>query len=111
MGEWGTRDAAAMTIRDAAVTMVKQTGHLEKVGGLKGGHPEATVGSLMILYTTPFNPPPSRPELFGPKRPPYGIDIWEEGQGKAFSAPWDPFEVVRFKRGPWLVEHLVITPE
>jgi hypothetical protein len=60
MGEWGTRDAAAMTIRDAAVTMVKQTGHLEKVGGLKGGRPEATVGSLMILYTTPINPPPSR---------------------------------------------------
>ncbi len=96
------RTDLAIGIRDAAVRAIKESGELVEVGGTSGRHPQVKIGGLTILYTTPFNPPPSHPELFGPQRPPYGIDIWEDNGGKVFSALWDPFEIVSFKRGPWV---------
>jgi hypothetical protein len=92
------RAALARRLRDAALEWVSRHGRLTECAGAEGPVTEAARGSLSLLFTSPSTLARGMPR-------PYGIDIWDE-RGKVFSVWWDPFEVVRMDRGPWMRELL-----
>jgi hypothetical protein len=90
----------AKEIITAAEIIIAEYGHFEEVGGLETQVFKADHKSFSLLYTTPFN------KIIGNK---YGVDIWDKStknSKKVFSARWEPLEIIRFDRGPWIQDVL-----
>lgn len=82
----------------AAVNISLKVGVEEKLNLELGTHLAATLNGITILYRTPkamiFTAPSS-----------FGVDIWDGP--KCFSVIWNSqqlkdFEIINFKRGPWI---------
>jgi hypothetical protein len=86
--------ALAQRITEVAVAFVIRNGTVERIDQTGGTQRTFKRGRFMMLYTTPES-------LFIGTPAPYGLDIWNE-TGKVFSAWWEPFEVIGFRRGDWV---------
>jgi hypothetical protein len=104
----GTCVKHALTLRDAAVVIVKRYGKLEDCGAAK--LLIARIGEIVISYRSPFQPLPKLDEkskyeiarLGGRLNLSYGLDVW--APKKVLNIEWDDrgaFEVISFRRGDW----------
>lgn len=86
----------------AATSCIDRTGSEGPVDGLAGPIKTASVGLLSFAMRTP--------KSMAHGESSYGLDIWQEGK-KVFSVCWNSpqikdYEVVTFKRGPWVPQLL-----
>jgi len=88
--------ALARQIAEVAVALVIREGVTEHFDQTGGTMRNLTYGRFRMTYITP------EALVFGGPAP-YGIDIWDPMR-KVFSAWWEPFEVVSFRRGDWIYE-------
>src|SRR5712691_3854559 len=76
----------AIALRDAALRLVERSGKWEAVGSSKLNFLVARMGSLTLMYRTPFQPLPATSDqvkhraaqlgIAVPDNLPYGLDIW-----------------------------------
>ena len=110
--------AHALLLRDAALTVIRNAGVWKTLAVRGAGDMKflsARVGSLDILYRTPFQRMPQpddvlkyRAAQFGltvPKNLPYGLDVW--APKKVLNVEWDDkgnVALVSLRRGTWELE-------
>jgi hypothetical protein len=110
--------AHALLLRDAALTVIRNTGVWKTLAVRGAGDMKflsARVGSLDILYRTPFQRMPQpddvlkyRAAQFGltvPKNLSYGLDVW--APKKVLNVEWDDngnVALVSLRRGTWELE-------
>lgn len=88
---------------DAATAVATHMGIDEKIEGFKGTYRLAEFRDITVIYRGP------KAEIFGVPST-FGIDVWC-GDKKTLSVCWNShlirdFELVSFKRGPWIAELL-----
>lgn len=91
---------------EAAISLAENAGVEERLGGLPGKVLVFDRDPLSII----FRAPKSMATIYGSSN--YGIDVWFDRK-KVFSVCWNTqllkdFEVVNFKRGPWV--HMLLAP-
>jgi hypothetical protein len=84
---------------NAALIFLSLRGREERVDGIRGPVKSLDENQLEILLRTPKTEIPTAPSN-------YGLDIWFDHR-KVFSVCWNSnqlrdYEVVSFKRGPWI---------
>lgn len=93
---------------DAAKKVAMRTGFDEKVEGVKGTFRYAQFRGIDVSYRGP------KADIIGVPST-FGIDVWYGGK-KTLSVCWNShlirdFELVTFKRGPWISELLTQAAE
>lgn len=89
---------------DAVTRISIHLGMEEKHDGGPGTIWVAELGNMHVMFRTPKAEIATAPSAFG-------VDVWCVGKGKTFSAIWNSnlmrdFEIISFKRGPWISELL-----
>jgi hypothetical protein len=93
----------AKEIISAAEIIIAECGNFAEFDGLDTRFLTTDIKdkNISLLYTTPFN------KIIGKN---YGIDVWcrsAKSSNKVFSAFWEPLDIVRFDRGPWIQDLLL----
>jgi hypothetical protein len=114
----GAKLAHALLLRDGALTVLRRMGVWETIAVRGAGDMKvlsARIGSLDILYRTPFQQMPQPDDtlkyraaqlgLTSPKNLPYGLDIW--APKKVLNIEWDDkgnVALVTLRPGAWELE-------
>ena len=117
--------ALAITLRDAALIVVKRAGSRHSVSRISGKCLLARVGSISIGYRTPFQrlPAPAIGDDLKylaaslgkgppPVNLPYGLDIWSTK--KVLNIEWDDHGnvvLVSLRRGEWETELTTVSED
>ena len=117
-----TKLAHALLLRDGALTVLKRVGVWETIAVRGAGDMKflsARIGSLDILYRTPFQRMPQPDDalkyraaqlgLTSPKNLPYGLDIW--ALKKVLNIEWDDkgnVALVSLRHGAWESELITL---
>ena len=84
-------------IIDISLQLIEKKGKFVDVKNVNTRPKGVTYKSLDIQHSTPFNKLPGESDQ-------YILDIWQKNKGKVFSARWEPFTIINFKRGKWLYD-------
>jgi hypothetical protein len=89
------KEVLARKIIEKTLSLLKGNCEFIAAGGKMRGQP--IIGEMVgleVIHTTPFTGVEGAPGR-------YGLDIWTPDK-KVFSAWWEPLDLVRLTKGPWI---------